>query len=157
MAFIVEDGTGVTNANSYASVAFADTYFTERTIAGWTGTDAQKQAALIKATDYIESFDFKGVEAEEDQALSFPRDVFTLIPLNLQKATVEYALISLSSELQSNDVTAGDGKVLTYDETRVGSIMEKKQYTVTGRTRNKYPKADGLLKLFLRYSSTVVH
>lgn len=54
MAFLVEDGSGVNGANAYMTVAEADTYFTDRGIAGWTGVDTIKQTALIKATDFIE-------------------------------------------------------------------------------------------------------
>lgn len=40
MSLIVEDGTGLPDAESYASVAFADAYFTARNNSAWTGTDA---------------------------------------------------------------------------------------------------------------------
>ena len=49
MAFVVEDGTGISNSNSYAPVAFADSYFADRNQAEWVGTDEVKKAALIRA------------------------------------------------------------------------------------------------------------
>jgi hypothetical protein len=54
MTIIVEDGSGIIGANSYASVAYADSYFTLRGITTWTGANSLKEAALIKATDYID-------------------------------------------------------------------------------------------------------
>jgi len=53
MAFIVEDGSGIVNANALASEAFVDAYFVDRGITTWTGTSAVKQNAIIKGTDYI--------------------------------------------------------------------------------------------------------
>lgn len=54
MAFVVEDGTAKADATSYVTIAEADGYFADRGMTGWTGADAVKQSALIKATDYIE-------------------------------------------------------------------------------------------------------
>ena len=66
MSIVVEDGTGKTDANSFASVGYADTYFGDRQIDAWTSlTSPVKEAALIKATDYITvwfSSQFKGVQ-----------------------------------------------------------------------------------------------
>lgn len=84
MAFVVEDGNGLSDANSYVDLAFADDYFLTRAISAWTGADAVKQAALIRATDYIDTVfgtKFKGTVAFStgdptvDQALAFPRDM----------------------------------------------------------------------------------
>lgn len=84
MALVVEDGNGLTNANSYADVAFADAYFSTRAVAAWAGANGVKEAALIRATDYIETVfgtKFSGAKAfvypddpASDQALEFPRD-----------------------------------------------------------------------------------
>ena len=55
MALIVEDGSGLSGANSYASTAQADTYASDRGLTAWTGDTATKEAALIRATDYLEA------------------------------------------------------------------------------------------------------
>ena len=52
---IPEDGTGLASANAYVSIEFADEYFSARKNEAWAGLDsAAKEAAIIKATDYIE-------------------------------------------------------------------------------------------------------
>lgn len=52
---IVEHGYGVHNAESYVKVAFADAYFLARGVASWAALSTpEKEASLIKATDYIE-------------------------------------------------------------------------------------------------------
>ena len=41
---IVENGTGLPNADSYVSVEFADSYFSARGVSGWDAlTDEQKR------------------------------------------------------------------------------------------------------------------
>lgn len=37
MAFVVEDGSGIANANAYITVAYADEYFSDRGNADWAG------------------------------------------------------------------------------------------------------------------------
>lgn len=75
MAFTVETGSGSSSSNAYAAVADAQTYFTDR---GQTElaakTTAEIQAALIAASDYIDSkFKFTGSRINATQAMSWPR------------------------------------------------------------------------------------
>ena len=100
---IVEDGTGLSNANSYVSVAYADAYFTTRSVIAWASL-TNKEALLIKATDYIEavySEAWKGVSLLDTQALSFPRiiDDAVVYPDRLLKATCELALKANAGDL----------------------------------------------------------
>ena len=110
MAFTAEDGTGLADANALCDVTFADAYFEDRRVSAWSGTDAVKEAALIKATDYIESRwgrlarnggRFLGtLQFPAVQALSFPRlgiDADDAVPVGVCKAVAEYALSSLES------------------------------------------------------------
>ena len=161
MAFIVEDGTGVADANSYATVEFADAYFAERAVTTWAGDEPTKQAALIKATDYIESRNttkFRGVPKSDTQTLSWPRDYaynaygteLTLVPKTLQKACVEYALRALSGEL-APDPTTSDG-ALESEKKKVGPIEVEKKYVAGGQVAalfKPYPAADALLRPLL--------
>lgn len=161
MAFTVEDGTGVADANSYATVEFADAYFAERNVAGWTGEEAAKQSALIKATDYIDmrfSARFRGVPAADDQSLAWPRSYaynsygaeFPTIPLQLKRSCCEYALRALSGEL-APDPTSSDGAVESLKE-KVGPIETETKYVPGGQVAalfKPYPVADSLLRPLL--------
>lgn len=69
MAIVVEDGTGVANANSYVSEADLTAYATSR---GITLTGDEEEL-LIKAMDYIESLSYIGIRWTRDQALQWPR------------------------------------------------------------------------------------
>jgi hypothetical protein len=96
MALIVEDGTGLSDANSYVSVAYADAYFLARNVTAWASL-TNKEALLIQATDYMEavySESWKGTVLLDTQALSFPRiiDDATVYPDRLLKAVCELAL-----------------------------------------------------------------
>jgi len=94
---VVEDGTGLTNSNSYISEADFSTYATDRGVT-ISGTPA---ALLIQAMDYIEQQIFKGYKNTEAQALQWPRGNVTIdgyyidtdeIPLLLKDALCEVAI-----------------------------------------------------------------
>ena len=100
MTLIVEDGTGLPNAESYASVSFADDYHAKRGNAAWAGlVDASKEAFLRRGTEYIDAvYTFKGHRLTDTQALAWPRDVEG-VPLAVQRATAELALRSINGDL----------------------------------------------------------
>lgn len=82
MAFIVEDGTGKKGATSYATVAYFRAYMADRGIDVTTWTDAEVQACLIKATDYIDTRWRSSLlgQRQYDEGL-YSRSVFTLTDL----------------------------------------------------------------------------
>ena len=76
LTLIQEDGTGKSDANTYASRAEGDAYHEGHTAASdWTGaTEAQKDAALVMATRVIDTmFRFQGSKRTSAQALLWPR------------------------------------------------------------------------------------
>jgi hypothetical protein len=77
LTLVKEDGTGKTDANSYADVAGGDAYFEGHLYASaWTAaTSGTKAAALVMATRLVDSqFQFNGYRANETQALQWPRE-----------------------------------------------------------------------------------
>lgn len=165
MAFTVEDGTGVAGANAYIEVAFADAYFTDRAKTAWTGDNAAKQAAIIQATDYIETRwgdKFKGSPEFLDprQPLGFPRlrlydragQEVTGIPDKLKRATAEYALRALSGELMPDPTTDASGAMVVGNRQKVGPIETEVTYAASMgvRTLKPYPAADLLLKEYVQ-------
>ena len=76
MPVTLDPTVGGVNANAYADVAFADSYFNERMhAAAWTSvvdTDT-KNRALISATRRIDLLRFRGYRTSDAQALSWPR------------------------------------------------------------------------------------
>lgn len=160
MAFIVEDGTGLEDANAYIEVVFADSYFADRGEAGWTGTDEVKEQAIIRATDYVEQRWgdlFRGLREFPDvpQALSFPRAFLydrdgravVGVPVKLQKACAEYAIRALTGTLFP-DPTAEDSATVIRE--KVGPIETETNYAVGGQEElPEYPSTDRLLQEYV--------
>jgi len=76
LVLVKEDGTGLANANSYASAADGDAYHDGHLYATvWTGaTTANKEKALVFATRVIDAqYRFNGGRATTTQALQWPR------------------------------------------------------------------------------------
>lgn len=73
---IVENGTGLVDANSYVDIAYSDNYFTSHGVFAWSDlTEEQKEVLLIKATDYIDNvYQWLGTKLNKEQALRFPRE-----------------------------------------------------------------------------------
>lgn len=111
MAFTVEDGNGLPNANAYITVEFFDEYFTDRGDATIVATpQADKQTAIVRATSYVDSrfgSGFRGRKRTREQALEWPRndafdndgflysDSTDAVPRLLQRAIAEYTRISI--------------------------------------------------------------
>lgn len=164
MTFIVEDGTGVADANSLCAVDYADAYFADRAIAAWTGADVAKQSALVRATDYIETRfgrRFKGELADTEQALSWPRidaSADGIVPASIRKATAEYALRALKSTLAPDPVSDESGRVVASKSEKVGPILESTTFVAGSvvQTFKPYPAADGLIKPWLKPTGGLV-
>lgn len=77
MSLIVEDGSNVTGAESYISVADADTHHSNLGNASWaTLTTTVKEQLLRKSTNYmVQTYrkQWAGVRKFSDQSLDFPR------------------------------------------------------------------------------------
>lgn len=135
--FKVEDGTGLADSNSYASVAEGDDYHASRLRStDWTNaSNSDKQKALAQASRVIDAeVRFRGYKANYAQAMQWPRilardsnlygavvaantagDVFseyfnaTTIPKELREATCELARLLLASDRTDPALTDGDG------------------------------------------------
>ena len=97
MALVIEDGTGVAGAESYATAAELTTYATDRGIT-LTG-DAEE--LLLRANDYLETLQFIGYKLTKDQSLQWPRADVTIdgfgyqsdeLPSELKVAQMEVAI-----------------------------------------------------------------
>jgi hypothetical protein len=72
---IVEDGSIVSGANSYATVAEFTAYCSDRNI-NIHSNHGDESELLIKAMDYFEQQPFKGIKYLETQPVQFPRADF---------------------------------------------------------------------------------
>lgn len=121
MPLTVEDGTGLAGADAFVSLAYVDAYHTARGNAAWTGDDADKEAAIRRATFFLSnSYRWQGYKRNgRSQALAWPRyDVvdlegwgvpFDAVPQEIKDATAEVALRELATPgAMTPDVTLAD-------------------------------------------------
>lgn len=109
--FVVEDGTGLTNANSLCSVEFADQYHAEfGNPSAWsTAGAAAKRDALRQMTRWLcTKLSYCGYRVRQEQALAFPRyglydeDSFFVdsasVPLRVKQACAHGAMRILKGD-----------------------------------------------------------
>lgn len=171
MALIVEDGSGMSDAESYASVAEADAYHDAHgTPASWTAASTTtKEQALRKATDYLDehyALDWKGARANTGQRLRWPRvgvfdsDGYNVpasgaesIPRRLKDATAILAVKSIDDGALLADVSS-DGQITSETKT-VGPISLSYDYAAGKGQHKVYAMADALLADYLGSSSMI--
>lgn len=124
---IVEQGNGLSDANSYVSIVYADNYFSARGVESWFELDDEKkEILLVNATDYIDNvFKWKGIRGSRTQSLSFPRkhifvDGYEVIgvPTALINAVCECALL-MKAGTEMYNVQEQNGTVVSES---IGSI-----------------------------------
>lgn len=167
MSLIVEDGTGLSNAESYISVADASTRHANNGMTNWaTLSTTEMEAALRRATTYMEQayrerwkglrlhmrVGGSGQQLEETQALSWPRwDVMVdgfpvspnIVPTEVANACADLALKAAAGDLNL-DLTRG---VITE---KVGPI--ETQYDRYSPQNVRYRSIDMMLAPFLKSS-----
>jgi hypothetical protein len=158
------------NADSYASVAEADTYFTARGIATWTGATADKEAALRRATTYLDNQyreRWKGIRTNETQSLAWPRldgvrgypyrygfatllldlDGFQIgsnvVPQQVKTATIEAALLALTGVSLEPTLERG-GRIKSIGKS-VGPLRKDIVYMDGASSVDRYLVIEGLL------------
>ena len=156
MAFTVEDGSSVDDANAYADVATVDEHHSDRGNERWNDfITTEKQAAIIRASDFIDKRfgrRFRGARRQKAQGLEWPRidafddDGFLLhgttdsVPRQVLKAVAEYALRAAQCFVLSPDPLSpvpqqtwgsGDTKEDRDTELVTGQIVRKRDKVST--------------------------
>lgn len=163
MAFVVEDGTGLADANSYDSVESFTEYWTSRGKEMSQYLLASKQAALVQSTDHIDLFfgpRLLGFKATPEQALAFPRiylydcqgNVIEGVPQKVKNALAEYAyrILTTAKPLVADPVVDPTGLQVTATYKKAGPLEKRVTYSGSAPTTlPPYPKADAWLQEFL--------
>ncbi len=140
MPAVIDATLSGASANSYVTLAAANTYFeTVPDSSPWTSkTDDQKNRALISATRWIDGLSFYGDRCTTTQALKWPREDYTvdgidlactLIPEPIKTATYELAR-ALANDTDAIIGTTGTTGI--YDEVELGELKVK--YNKTSQT-----------------------
>ena len=132
MSLIVEDGTGLANADAYASVATVTAYHTAFGNDGWADFDSTQQEVLIRRAtrdlDALYGSGYASTRLMPTQSLMFPRAPFTTddgvaitgIPVALVNAVSELALIEGAIDPTGASDQSGNDKVSIV---KIGDIM----------------------------------
>ncbi len=127
MSLIIEDGSGVTDANSYASLAQVRAYVAARGLA-LPVADADVEELLVLACDYLETLEskYKGSKTDATFVLAWPRqDVFLYNSATaFDKNTIPPVLIQAQCQLavDANSVDllpTGSGREVTSEKVDV--------------------------------------
>lgn len=151
MAFIVEDGTGVVDANALISVSDFDDYLLDRNEPN-TFTVEEKQAAIVSASvDFIDTFfTFAGTAINPLQGLQLPTDDVPMTT-KIVRAACMAALLDTKGRLFVNPTDLQQKAVIETEE-KLDVLSEKVVYSSDGGGyTTKYPTTaiDRLLKPYL--------
>ena len=172
MALILEDGTGVANANSYVSQADVNAYVTQYIPASdavWTLiATGDKDNWIIQGTEIVEltyRARFRGSKGTKAQALYFPAVGVTLassgyaldsdvVPTDLTDA-VAYASVRLSEgKIFFGD--KDDSSTIKREKLKAGSVEIDTEYANTANGVQVFPKIETLLSDLLKAGSSQV-
>tara|TARA_Y100000114_G_scaffold92046_1_gene85491 strand:- start:1941 stop:2477 length:537 start_codon:yes stop_codon:yes gene_type:complete len=162
--FVVESGTGLSDANAYCSVAFADQYIenfgNSSTWSSSSTADKQKHIRFAtRAIDMRYADSFLGYRKTEDQALDWPRwdseDVdgyladSNAVPVEVQRATAYLALQSAAGDDLYPDLSADDsGRIMSRSISGPGG-SESITYAGPRSPIKVYAVAEGIMRRIL--------
>lgn len=162
MAFTVQNDSGSqSGANAYIDDDFFREYHTDRCNSIRAYGNTEIRAAIIRATDYLDQrFRFIGEKQNgQSQTTSWPRldaedfdgVLRTGIPVEVEEATAEYALVALQNGFATSLNPAPDrdatGQAVKRKRTKVDVIEKDTEYTDAATWRMpKYPDADRKLQ-----------
>ena len=145
MALVIEDGSVVTGANSYVTLAEFKAWADSRDIS-YNADDNVLEAQILRAMDYIERLYFIGNKANENQLLQWPRtealiDGYyadaTEIPKEVKIAVYEATVVEAAGyselEIQSRKTLrerVGDIEVQYADNSENRTITPALQYAL---------------------------
>lgn len=151
MAITVEDGSIVTNANSYISVADAQTYLDDR-----AKVVTVTEALLHQAMGELNAQSWKGIIVDTDQELSWPRSgVYDCdgryVDVESVPGEIGYAQAFLAYHISAgNDPTAISTKKVIQETVDVISVTySDKGGSTEGYSVASIPEVSNLLKCYL--------
>jgi len=158
MAFVVETGAGLSDANAYLSVAAFKAYHDDRGNSYYGYSDTLIEQAIVRASDYLDTrFGFIGMRLQVTQSMEWPRTnafywdgrtASSMVPAEVMEAVAEYALRALSKSLTPDPVADSSGRNVQSETKTVGPISVSKQYSQAGSfvSFTPYPIVDNRLR-----------
>lgn len=175
---IVETGAGLSNSDSYASLADTDTYHANRGNVAWMQlpSDTAREQCLRKATDYITEIyrlRWLGSRVTTTQALDWPRDFVdnkdykpqdfdnnyygygiyisnSIVPNEVKRACMELALRASAGELSPDIQPIGN----VIQETVEGAVSVTYSDSQSKPSFVTYRQIDNMLSIYLTNAGT---
>lgn len=154
MTLSVEDGTGLTNADSYVSTGEIDAYAEAYGKTGWTDLpQADKEVHARRATRFVDNkYPFPGTPLKGTQSLFFPVEelivrghAVTGIPRQLKDGVCELAIISGNGTDLVDSVTS---RAYTYKKVALEGLEKTERYE-SENTDNTFRSVELLLSPLL--------
>ncbi|UZT28682.1 structural phage protein [Vibrio phage 033B] len=168
MTLIVEDGTGLEDANAYVDVAYVEAYATKHGLT-FSGTPEEQEAAILVATEYQDTRwgnSLRGRPLRSVQALEFPRlylnDRYGReiegVPAGAKDACAEYAIIQRSNGTLYPTPPSDSPQQIKKKKTVVGPITTEKEFVgvVSQGSYLQHPRPDYNMRKYTRSSNGVV-
>ena len=157
MAFVAENGSGLSNANGYITVAFFKEYHGDRGRDSSAFGTTQIQQAIVVSSDFLDAkFTFIGMRKLTTQSMEWPRtDAFYMdgriasgVPVEVSEATAELAFKQLTSEVAPDPTYDPSNRLVTAQKNKVGPIEQDTKFTDGGSPIlfRSYPLAERKLK-----------
>lgn len=137
MAFVFDADPVSATMSSYVTVSFADDYFSAKfTGAGWADLSTElKQAALVSATNILDTYVYGGLRAQRLQPLQWPRSgIYNDEGTPYSSATVVTKVQQATCELAHWIYTEGDR---TLDDTTLQQLDNFQAGPVNFKIRSK--------------------
>lgn len=141
---IIEDGTGVAAAESYATAEELARYAVKfgATI---PAEQVAQEALLLRAALAMDGMTWKGRKSTGDQALSWPRREIRLDgenkPERYLPARIQYGQMALAAEIHADDIDPIDKRKGAVTKEKVDGAVEREYATISNTSRRLLPAA----------------
>lgn len=144
MALIVEDGTGLPNADSYVDVAYIDTYAAAYGKAGWSDlSEPNKEIKARQATQFADNMYLNEFDPLQlDQRLAVPAsnmrvrgNVVSGVPVQLKDAVAELAIIAITTNL----IEVQADRQAVQRTVKAGDVSKSETFATDGYRRVFHP------------------
>ena len=144
MALIVEDGSGLPDADSYVEVSYIDTYAASYGKAGWSAlTEPEKEIKARQATQFADNMylnEFNPLKL--DQRLAVPATNMSVrgnkisgVPVQLKDAIAELAVIAITTNL----IEVQEARNAVQRTVKVGDVSKSETFANDGYRKVFHP------------------
>lgn len=141
---IIEDGTGVAAAESYATAEELARYAVKfgATI---PAEQVAQEALLRRAALAMDGMTWKGRKSSSEQALAWPRREIRLDgenkPERYLPARIQYGQMALAAEIHADDIDPIDKRKGAVTREKVDGAVEREYAVITGTSNRLFPAA----------------